>query len=67
MTVGDKPLDLEKDYSIASVHTRFQGNPLFGATHVKDTDKIFSEELIKYVRQHSPIKARLDDRIMDAR
>ncbi len=63
MTVGGKPLSAEKSYTIASVHTRFQNNPLFGATNVKDTGKVFVEELIAYIRQHSPIISSLDDRI----
>ncbi len=63
MTVGGKPLSAENSYTIASVHTRFQNNPLFGATNVKDTGKVFVEELIAYIRQHSPIISSLDDRI----
>ncbi len=63
MTAGGKPLSAENSYTIASVHTRFQNNPLFGATNVKDTGKVFVEELIAYIRQHSPIISSLDDRI----
>ena len=63
MTAGGEPLSAENSYTIASVHTRFQNNPLFGATNVKDTGKVFVEELIAYIRQHSPIISSLDDRI----
>ena len=63
ITAGGKPLSAENSYTIASVHTRFQNNPLFGATNVKDTGKVFVEELIAYIRQHSPIISALDDRI----
>jgi len=63
LTVAGKPLSYEKTYSIASVHTRFQNNPLFGATNVKNTGKIFVEELIGYIRKHTPINTTLDDRI----
>ena len=64
LRTGDQPIDLNKSYSIASVHTRFQNNPLFGATNIKDTGKIFVEELIQYIREHSPLVSELDDRIM---
>ncbi len=66
MMLGGKPLSMERTYTIASVHTRFQNNPLFGATNVKDTGKVFVEELIAYIRQHSPITASLDDRIQSS-
>ncbi|MFC1664808.1 bifunctional metallophosphatase/5'-nucleotidase [Pseudomonadota bacterium] len=63
LMVGDQPVQSEKNYTIASVHTRFQTSPLFGATNVKTTDKVFVEELIKYIKNHSPITTQLDDRI----
>lgn len=63
MTVGGKAFSKDTDYSIASAHTRFQNSPLFGATYVKDTGKVFVEELISYIRQNSPITSVLDDRI----
>ena len=63
MTVGGEPLSEGKDYIIASVHTRFQNNPLFGATGISDTGKVFVEELISYIRNNSPISSELDDRI----
>ena len=64
ITIGGKPLSLEKNYTIASVQTRFHNNSFFGATYVKNTGKVFVEELIQYVRTHSPLTASLDDRIM---
>ena len=64
MTTADgKPFSADKEYSIASVNTRFQNNPLFGASNVITTDKIFAEELINYIRANTPIKASLDARI----
>ena len=63
MTVGGKAFSNDAVYSIASAHTRFQNSPLFGATYVKDTGKVFVEELIKYIRRNSPITSTLDDRI----
>ena len=63
MLVGGKPLDENKNYSVASVHTRFQNNSMFGATDVRETGKVFVEELIDYIKTHSPLKTQLDDRI----
>ena len=63
MTVGGKEFSKETVYSIASVHTRFQNSPLFGATYVKDTGKVFVEELISYIRKNSPVTSVMDDRI----
>jgi len=63
ITVGGKPLSLDRRYTVASAHTRFQNNPVFGASDVKDTDQIFVEELIAYIRNNSPIANSLDDRI----
>ena len=63
MTVGGEPLSEGKDYIVAWVHTRFQNNPLFGATGISDTGKVFVEELISYIRNKSPISSELDDRI----
>ena len=63
MMIGGQPMDEEKEYSIASVHTRFQNNPMFGATNIKESNKIFVEELIEYVRQKSPLNVQLDNRI----
>jgi hypothetical protein len=55
----------DREYKVASTHTRFQLNPLFGARDVQDTGKVMSEELIKYIRNSSPINSHLDDRIRD--
>ncbi len=63
ITIGGEDFNQEKVYSIASAHTRFQNNPLFGATHVKDTGKMIVEELISYIEKKSIIKSTLDDRI----
>ena len=63
LDIGDKPISDDQEYTVASVHTRFQLNPLFGATHAKDTGRVFVDELIEYIRKHSPISPSLDDRI----
>ena len=63
MLIGGQPMDELKEYSIASVHTRFQNNPMFGATNIKETNRIFVEELIEYVREKSPLNVQLDNRI----
>lgn len=63
LTINGRPVSENAQYKIASVHTRFQESPLFGATDVKDTGKIFVEELIEYIRKNSPIETTLDDRI----
>lgn len=63
LEIGDEPIADDKEYAIASVHTRFQLNPLFGATHAEDTSRVFVDELIEYIRKHSPISPSLDDRI----
>lgn len=67
LEIGDEPVSEDKNYSIASVHTRFQLNPLFGATQAEDTGRIFVDELIEYIRKHSPISPSLDDRIKPVR
>ena len=64
MTDGTPFVD-DKEYAVASTHTRFQLNPLFGAKDIQDTGKVFVEELIEYIRNNSPINARLDDRIKE--
>ena len=63
-TTDGEPLSPDKYYSVASVHTRFQNNPMFGATDLVDTGKIFVDELIGYIRTHSPMSAGLDDRMV---
>ena len=64
LSVGGEEIVDDKEYSVASVHTRFQNNVLFGATHTKDTGKVFVDELIEYIRKHSPMSPVLDDRIV---
>lgn len=66
-TADGQPLLAEKVYSIASVNTRFQNNPLFGATNRVDTGKVFANELIEYIRVNSPVNAALDNRIVPRR
>jgi hypothetical protein len=56
-------IQADKEYSIAAVNTRFQNNPLFGASNIEETGKIFADELIAYIRANSPIVAARDDRI----
>ena len=63
INIGEEEFSEEKVFSVASAHTRFQNNPLFGATHVKDTGKMVVEELINYIERKSIIKSTLDDRI----
>ena len=63
INIGGEEFSEEKVFSVASAHTRFQNNPLFGATHVKDTGKMIVEELINYIERKSIIKSTLDDRI----
>ena len=63
INIGGQKFSEEKVFSVASAHTRFQNNPLFGATHVKDTGKMIVEELINYIEKKSIIKSTLDDRI----
>ncbi len=63
-TADGEPLVPDQYYPVASAHTRFQDNPLFGATGVVDTGKVFVEELIGYIRAHSPLSPALDDRIV---
>ena len=63
LSVGGEPVSDDAIYSVASVHTRFQNNPLFGATDAQDTGRIFVEELIEHIRKNSPISPSLDDRI----
>ena len=63
LSIGGKEISEDKVYKIASAHTRFQNNPLFGATHVRDTGKMVVEELINYIEKKTIIKSKLDDRI----
>jgi len=63
MTVAGKEFSEDTVYKISSAHTRFQNNPLFGATHVKDTGKKIVEELINYIERKANITSSLDNRI----
>jgi len=63
MKISGKKYSENVIYSIASAHTRFQNNPLFGATHVKDSGKMIVEELIEYIEKKGIISTKLDDRI----
>jgi sulfur-oxidizing protein SoxB len=62
-----RPFEDDAEYSIASVSTRFQNNPLFGATNIVATEKVFANELMAYIRANTPVKAALDDRIRPRR
>jgi sulfur-oxidizing protein SoxB len=64
ITMADgQPFLAEKDYTIASVHTRFQENPLFGAGSIDETGTLFADVLIDYLRNNSPVTSALDSRI----
>ena len=68
ITMADgRPFLADKVYSIASVNTRFQNSPVFGASNVVDTGKVFADELIEFIRANSPIRAALDKRIVPRR
>ena len=56
LLVDGRPIEPERPYSVASVHTRFQNNPLFGARRVDEDGPVFVEALIEYIRDHSPLK-----------
>ena len=63
LSVGGKPIEPERLYSVASAHTRFQNNALFGAQHIDENGPVFVEALIEYIRDHSPLKPIRDRRI----
>ena len=63
LLVGGRPIEPERLYSIASVHTRFQNNLLFGAQRVDENGPVFVEALIEYIRANSPLKPMTDRRI----
>ena len=63
LLVGGRPVEPERLYSIASVHTRFQNNLLFGAQRVDENGPVFVEALIEYIRANSPLKPTTDRRI----
>ena len=41
LTIGGEAIPDDKEYTVASVHTRFHTNPLFQTTHAKDTGRGF--------------------------
>ena len=61
--IGDKPVDLKRDYAIVSANTQFQTAP--GVKDVQDTGKVAVEELIRFIESTSPIAPTLDDRIRE--
>ena len=63
LLVGGQPIEPERLYSIASVHTRFQNNLLFGAQRVDENGPVFVEALIEYIRANSPLKPTTERRI----
>ena len=63
LSVNGEPIEPERLYSVASVHTRFQNNALFGAQRVDENGPVFVEALIEYIRDHSPLKPITDRRI----
>ncbi|MDX1432903.1 MAG: bifunctional metallophosphatase/5'-nucleotidase [Gammaproteobacteria bacterium] len=63
LEIGGAPVADDKIYTVASVHTRFQNNPIFQATDAEDTGRLFVDELIEYIKKHSPVSPSLDDRI----
>lgn len=63
LLVDGHPIEPERPYSVASVHTRFQNNPLFGARRIDENGPVFVEALIEYIRDHSPLKPITDRRI----
>ena len=62
--VGDKPLVPDKAYTVASAQLRFYRNPFFGALNIRETDRIFGEELLNYLAQDSSIAPTLDNRMV---
>ncbi len=63
LNVDGKAIVADHVYTVSSVHTRFQNNPLFQATHAKDTGRVFADELINHIRKNSPMSPTVDDRI----
>ena len=63
LLVDGQPIEPERLYSVASVHTRFQNNPLFGAERIDDDGPVFVESLIEYIRANSPLKPVTERRI----
>ena len=63
LLVGGRPIEPERLYAVASVHTRFQNNALFGAERINEDGPVFAEALIKYIRANSPLKPTVERRI----
>ena len=63
LLVDGQPIEPERLYSVASVHTRFQNNPLFGAERIVEDGPVFVESLIDYIRANSPLKPVTERRI----
>ena len=64
LLIGGQPIEPERLYSVASVHTRFQNNPLFGAERIDEDGPVFVEVLIEYIRANSPLKPTTARRIL---
>ena len=64
LLVDGEPIEPERRYSVASVHTRFQNNPLFGAERIDENGPVFVEALIEYIRANSPLKPATHRRIL---
>jgi sulfur-oxidizing protein SoxB len=63
LKVNGTKMKMDQIYTIASTHTRFHKNPLFGASEIKDTGQIFVEELMAYIQKNRHIISKLDQRI----
>jgi sulfur-oxidizing protein SoxB len=63
LLVDGKPIEPERLYSVASAHTRFQNNALFGAQNIDENGPVFVEALIDYIRANSPLKPTAERRI----
>ena len=64
LRVGGEPIEPERRYAVASVHTRFQNNALFGAESIDESGPVFVEALIEYIRANSPLKPTTERRIL---
>ena len=64
LLIDGQPIEPERLYSVASVHTRFQNNPLFGAERIDGNGPVFVEALIEYIRANSPLKPTTARRIL---
>ena len=64
LRVDGEPIDPKRRYAVASVHTRFQNNALFGAESIDENGPVFVEALIEYIRANSPLKPTTERRIL---